>query len=120
MWISPRAGAKLAKRTGDRDLTLREGNVLRAVSSGKRNKEIGNAPSISEATVEVHMAHILEKLALNGFNGSHQRRREARPCAPGRFTGFEFLKKYSLGRTIRCDRGQRSCYSTVRNLRSSS
>jgi DNA-binding NarL/FixJ family response regulator len=65
-WVPPLVGAKLAKRIGDPDLTPREGDVLRAVSSGKSNKEIGNAFNISEATVKVHMTHILEKLKVTG------------------------------------------------------
>jgi DNA-binding NarL/FixJ family response regulator len=65
-WVPPLVGAKLAKRIGDRDLTPREGDVLRAVSSGKSNKEIGNAFNISESTVKVHMTHILEKLKVTG------------------------------------------------------
>jgi two-component system NarL family response regulator len=65
-WVPPLVGAKLAKRIGDQDLTPREGDVLRALSSGKSNKEIGNAFNISEATVKVHMTHILEKLKVTG------------------------------------------------------
>jgi DNA-binding NarL/FixJ family response regulator len=39
---------------------------MRAVAAGKSNKEIGNAFNISEATVKVHMTHILEKLKVSG------------------------------------------------------
>jgi DNA-binding NarL/FixJ family response regulator len=35
---------------------------LGALSIGKTNKEIGTLFDISEATVKVHMTHILEKL----------------------------------------------------------
>ena len=65
-WIPPLIGAKLAKRIGDRDLTPREVDVLHAVVSGKSNKEIGAIFNISEATVKVHMTHILEKLRVTG------------------------------------------------------
>ena len=65
-WIPPLIGAKLAKRIGDRDLTPREVDVLHAVVTGKSNKEIGAVFNISEATVKVHMTHILEKLKVTG------------------------------------------------------
>ena len=65
-WIPPQVGAKLAKRVADRELTRRETEVLHAVAAGKSNKEIGCAFDISEATVKVHMTHILEKLKVTG------------------------------------------------------
>jgi two-component system NarL family response regulator len=65
-WIPPYVGAKLAKRITDRELTRRESEVLHAVATGKSNKEIGSAFDISEATVKVHMTHILEKLKVTG------------------------------------------------------
>ena len=61
-WIPPEVGAKLAKRVVTPDLTRREIDVLGALSIGKSNKEIGTLFDISEATVKVHMTHILEKL----------------------------------------------------------
>jgi DNA-binding NarL/FixJ family response regulator len=36
------------------------------LSSGKSNKEIGTVLDISEATVKVHITHILEKLKVAG------------------------------------------------------
>jgi two-component system NarL family response regulator len=65
-WIPPVIGAKLANRVTTRELTARETEVLRAVVMGKSNKEIGVALNISEATVKVHMTHILEKLKVTG------------------------------------------------------
>ncbi|MBZ5551062.1 MAG: response regulator transcription factor [Acidobacteriia bacterium] len=65
-WISPAVAAKLAKRVAARDLTPREMEVLRLVARGKSNKEVGVALNISEATVKVHMTHILEKLKVTG------------------------------------------------------
>lgn len=65
-WIPPLIGAKLAKRIGDKDLTPREADVLHGVVCGKSNKEIGTMFNISEATVKVHMTHILEKLRVTG------------------------------------------------------
>jgi DNA-binding NarL/FixJ family response regulator len=40
--------------------------ALRALSRGMSNKEIGSALDISEATVKVHVTHILEKLNVTG------------------------------------------------------
>ena len=65
-WIPPQVGAMLAKRVADRELTRRETEVLRLVTAGKSNKEIGVAFDISDATVKVHMTHILEKLRVSG------------------------------------------------------
>jgi two-component system NarL family response regulator len=65
-WIPPEVGAKLARRVTDQSLTIREMDVLRAVTLGKSNKEIGVAYNISEGTVKVHMTHIFEKLKVTG------------------------------------------------------
>ena len=65
-WIPPAVGAKLAQRVTDRQLTAREMEVLRILAIGKSNKEIGSAFNISEATVKVHVTHILEKLKVTG------------------------------------------------------
>ncbi|WP_254062165.1 response regulator transcription factor [Acidobacterium sp. S8] len=65
-WIPPAVAAQLGKRVADRGLTFRETEVLRAVTNGKSNKEIGALLDISEATVKVHMTHILEKLNVTG------------------------------------------------------
>jgi DNA-binding NarL/FixJ family response regulator len=58
--------ARLGKRVADKALTARETEVMREVSSGKSNKEIGFVLDISEATVKVHITHILEKLKVTG------------------------------------------------------
>jgi two-component system NarL family response regulator len=65
IWIPNNVGAKLAKRVSDRDLTPREREVLRVLAAGKSNKEIGAMFNISEATVKVHVTHILEKLHVS-------------------------------------------------------
>jgi len=65
-WIPPEVGAQLARRVTVRELTPREMEVMRAVARGKSNKEIGVALDISEATVKVHVTHILEKLQASG------------------------------------------------------
>jgi len=65
-WIPSNVADKLARRIGDRELTVREKDVLHAITSGKSNKEIGVFLNISEATVKVHVTHILEKLKASG------------------------------------------------------
>jgi len=65
-WIPSSVADKLARRLADQELTKREMEVLNALASGKSNKEIGVAFNISEATVKVHVTHILEKLKVNG------------------------------------------------------
>ena len=65
-WIPPGVAAMLGKRVADRALTAREMEVIRALTSGKSNKEIGTLLDISEATVKVHITHILEKLKVTG------------------------------------------------------
>jgi two-component system NarL family response regulator len=65
-WIPSVVGAQLARRIVDRELTTREREVLIGITSGKSNKEIGVALTISEATVKVHVTHILEKLKASG------------------------------------------------------
>ncbi|MGC2368617.1 MAG: response regulator transcription factor, partial [Candidatus Sulfotelmatobacter sp.] len=65
-WIPPAVGAKLAQRVTDRQLTAREMEVLGKLAVGKSNKEIGVVFNISEATVKVHVTHILEKLKVTG------------------------------------------------------
>jgi DNA-binding NarL/FixJ family response regulator len=64
-WIPHNVGAKLAKRVADQNLTSRERDVLRELVSGKSNKEIGGVFNISEATVKVHVTHILGKLHVS-------------------------------------------------------
>jgi DNA-binding NarL/FixJ family response regulator len=63
-WIPSEVGAKLAIRVVAQNLTKREGDVLGALAIGKSNKEIGTLFDISEATVKVHMTHILGKLCV--------------------------------------------------------
>ncbi|MDX6463805.1 MAG: hypothetical protein QOE55_7502 [Acidobacteriaceae bacterium] len=65
-WIPLAVAARLGKRIAAKALTVRELEVMRELSSGKSNKEIGAVLDISEATVKVHMTHILEKLKVTG------------------------------------------------------
>ena len=65
-WIPPAMAARLGKRVASKALTARELEVIRELSKGKSNKEIGSVLDISEATVKVHITHILEKLKVTG------------------------------------------------------
>ena len=65
-WIPPTIGAALATGLKDEELTPRELQVLRSIAMGKSNKEIGVQLNISEATVKVHVTHMLEKLRATG------------------------------------------------------
>jgi len=56
--------ALLEERKSRRGLSQREQEVLRMLSKGLTNKEIGRILLISEITVRNHVSHILEKLAV--------------------------------------------------------
>jgi len=56
---------RLAARSTQRGLTMREVEVLERIAEGLRNKEIGAALRISEETVQVHVKNILSKLGVN-------------------------------------------------------
>ncbi len=49
-------------RPAPNGLTPREAEVLRLIASGRSNRDIGEALSISERTVEHHVRHVLTKL----------------------------------------------------------
>ena len=51
--------------TADVSLTCREGDVLRAITQGLTNKEIGAALSISYETVKEHVRNILSKVGVS-------------------------------------------------------
>lgn len=66
-WVSRRVAARLSSWMSKEDqvrvgLTAREMQVLRAVVTGKTNREIGLALRISEKTVEKHLEGIYYKL----------------------------------------------------------
>jgi DNA-binding NarL/FixJ family response regulator len=55
-------GARLAEHVQNTELTQREMDVLRLLSKGLSNRDIGERLNIAEKTVRIHMSHILEKL----------------------------------------------------------
>jgi DNA-binding NarL/FixJ family response regulator len=57
--------AGLAEHLSDEPLTNREVDVLRRVSEGNRNRDIGERLFISEETVKVHLRHIMDKLGAS-------------------------------------------------------
>jgi DNA-binding NarL/FixJ family response regulator len=61
-----RASALREKKTGLKSLTSTERCVLRLVAENKTNREIAKELFVSPRTVEVHRAHICEKLELQG------------------------------------------------------
>jgi DNA-binding NarL/FixJ family response regulator len=60
--IPPELAAQLVEHMGDEGLSEREIAVLRLVSAGNRNRDIGERLFITEETVKVHLRHIMEKL----------------------------------------------------------
>lgn len=69
-WVSRKVAAKLSQmiqddKTGGRELTGREREVLRHVVDGRTNAEIGMLLGISEKTVEKHLDGIFKKLEVS-------------------------------------------------------
>lgn len=48
---------------GRPEITPRELDVLRGIAAGRSNKEIAAALGMSEATVKLHVTHLLQKLS---------------------------------------------------------
>ena len=57
--------ARLTERIGNRDLTKREMDVLKLLSEGNSNHEIGAILKITEGTVKFHVNNILSKLDVS-------------------------------------------------------
>ena len=60
--IPNRVALKLATRIANRNLTIREREVLQLLSIGMSNKEIANELAVKEGTVKIHVNHLLQKL----------------------------------------------------------
>ena len=61
-YIPAQVGSRIAEYLPRLDVSPREIEVLQLVAAGLRNKEIAYRISVSEATVNSHVKHILEKL----------------------------------------------------------
>ena len=62
--IPPAIGARLAEAMPRSELTQRELEVLGLVVRGLSNRKIGDALSITEGTVKIHMNNILSKMGV--------------------------------------------------------
>ena len=60
--IPPEIASQLAEHLSDETLTEHEVQVLRAVASGNKNRDIAKKLFVSEETVKVHTKHIMDKL----------------------------------------------------------
>ncbi len=60
--IPPEVAGRLAEFTPRVDLTNREIEVLRLAAKGLRNRDIARAIGRTEATVKVHLKHVMAKL----------------------------------------------------------
>ena len=61
-YIPAQVGSRIAENLPRPDLTARETEVLQLIATGLRNKEIAYRLTISEATANAHVKHILEKM----------------------------------------------------------
>ena len=61
-YIPAQVGGRIAENLPRTELSSREIEVLQLVAAGLRNKVIGPQLRITEATVNTHVRHILEKL----------------------------------------------------------
>jgi DNA-binding NarL/FixJ family response regulator len=61
-YIPANVGSRIAETLPRTGLSTREVEVLQLVAAGQKNKEIAYDLGISEATVNAHIKHILEKL----------------------------------------------------------
>ena len=61
-YIPAQVGSRIAEYLPRPDVSPREIQVLQLITGGLRNKEIAHQLGVSEATVNAHMKHILEKL----------------------------------------------------------
>ena len=64
-YLPPELATRLAERVSGPDVSEREIEVLRLISAGKSNKEIGATLHIAEDTVKRHVSNILTKLGVS-------------------------------------------------------
>jgi DNA-binding NarL/FixJ family response regulator len=68
-YVPAQVGAHIAENLPRPDITAREIEVLQLIASGFKNKEVAHRLAVSEATVNAHIKHILEK--LNASDRTH-------------------------------------------------
>jgi len=68
-YIPASVGARIAEGLPRPDVSAREIEVLKLVASGLKNKQVAARLSVSEATVNAHVKHILSK--LNASDRTH-------------------------------------------------
>lgn len=68
--VTPPVAQRLAEFTPRVELTAREHEVLELMARGLSNKEIADAIGRTEATVKVHVLHILSKLGVGDRTGA--------------------------------------------------
>lgn len=74
LWVGNRLSTRQAKGPFERNdtalkslgISAREMEVLEALAAGQSNKEIARLLGISPNTVKTHIAHLFEKLQVNG------------------------------------------------------
>ena len=64
-FIPPIVAAQLAAYLSEQPLTPRESEILKHVSAGNSNRDIGKLLFISEQTVKAHLRHIMDKLGAS-------------------------------------------------------
>lgn len=64
-YLPPELAQRLAQRVAGPEISEREVEVLRLISAGKSNKEIGSTLHIAEDTVKRHVSNILTKLGVS-------------------------------------------------------
>jgi two-component system NarL family response regulator len=64
-YLPPHLAQRLAARVAAPEVSEREIEVLRLISAGRSNKEIGGALHIAEETVKRHVSNILTKLGVS-------------------------------------------------------
>jgi len=63
--IPPLVATQLATYLSEQPLTTRESEILKHVSTGNSNRDIGKLLFISEQTVKAHLRHIMDKLGAS-------------------------------------------------------
>ena len=64
-YIPREIASRLAERMMRTDLTAREIEILKLLSKGPTNKQIGHALGISDNTVKNHVNSVIEKLEVS-------------------------------------------------------